>query len=133
MRGLGNPRVIVPRPQRVRRIGRHGFGWLDARLHLSGWLELLTPEALSVYTFLCLAANREGVSWYRKDRLAQILGLSAAVLHQSLERLMRLELVAYQPFHRHASDGFYQVLEIPQGEPPPIEDLVVGPDDWTES
>ena len=35
--------VIVPRPERVRRIGSSGFGWLDGRLHRDGWLEVLDP------------------------------------------------------------------------------------------
>lgn len=129
----GGPRVVIPNPKQVRRIGRQGFGWLDARLYRNGWLSLLTPEALSVYTFLCLVASREGVSWYRKDILGRTLGLSESSVHQCLERLIQLDLVAYQPFHRNASDGFYQVLEIPEGEPPSILDVLAGPDDWSES
>ena len=128
---LKDPRVVVPKPHRIRRMGRQGFGWLDARLHRQGWLELLPPEALSVYTFLCLVANREGVSWYRKERLSRHLGISESLVNQSLRRLMQLELLAYQPFHRHAVDGFYQVLEIPEGEPPAIYDLLEGPEGWS--
>ncbi len=39
-----------------------GFGWLDARLWRDGWLEVLTAEDLAVYAFLCLVADRQGVS-----------------------------------------------------------------------
>jgi hypothetical protein len=52
-------RVITPSPDRVRSINGTAFGWLDARLHHGGWLRALTPDALAVYTFLCLAADYE--------------------------------------------------------------------------
>lgn len=118
------PRVIIPRPHRVRRIGNAGFAWLDARLKHEGWLEVLSPDALAVYTFLCLAANREGVSWYRKDRIARTLGIPEDQLHLALRRLYELDLVAYRPFARHASDGFHQILALPQGGPPPLPELL---------
>jgi hypothetical protein len=120
-------RVVVPRPQRVRRIGESGFGWLDARLHHHGWLEVLSPEALATYSFLCLAADRNGVSWYRRDRIARTLGMNEQRGRAALRRLYELDLVAYQPFRPQASDGFHQVLSVPADGPPPAEDLLVAP------
>lgn len=113
-----SPRVVVPRPERVRRPGPGGFGWLDARLHKQSWLALLTPDDLSVYTFLCLVANQQGVSWYRRDRMRQILAIADDALWRALKRLYALDLVAYRPFSRHASDGFHQVLSLPSHGPP---------------
>jgi hypothetical protein len=113
-----SPRVIVPKPDRVRRIDRAAFGWMDVRLHQQGWLELLAPEALAVYSFLCLVANRQGVSWYRRDRIHDTLGISRDKLMTALQRLYKLDLVAYQPFSKHASEGFHQVLSLPRNEPP---------------
>ena len=111
-------RVVVPRPDRVRRIGPSGFGWLDAHLRKQGWLELLTPEDLAAYSFLCLVANPQGVSWYRRDRIRQALGIGEDALRHTLKRLYALDLVAYRPFGRHASDGFHQVLSLsPEGPP----------------
>ncbi|MBU0479404.1 hypothetical protein KKC91_12710 [bacterium] len=118
------PRVVVPRPERVRHPGPGGYGWLDARLHRQGWLELLTPEDVAVYTFLCLVANRQGVSWYRRDRIRQALGIRQDTLWQSLERLYSLDLVAYRPFGEHASDGFHQVLSLPPEGPPEVFPLL---------
>lgn len=112
-----SPRVIVPRPERIRRPGPSGFGWMDARLHKQGWLERLAPEDTAVYAFLCLVANKQGVSWYRRDRIRQALGIREDSLWQSLERLYSLDLVAYRPFGEHASDGFHQVLSLPQQRP----------------
>ena len=113
------PRVVVSRPDRVRALGdAAGFGWLDARIMHDGWLAVMTPEELAVYVFLCLSADRQGVSWYRRDRIREAVSLNERALWQALERLEQLDLVAYQPFHRNASEGFRQVLSVPAGGPP---------------
>jgi hypothetical protein len=109
-------RVVVPRPERIRVMGGSGgFGWLDARLVRDGWLAKMMPEDLAVYAFLCLTADRQGVSWYRRDRIREALSIGERAVWESLERLEKLDLVAYQPFHRNASEGFRQVLELPSG------------------
>ena len=112
-----DPRVIVPRPNRMRQLSRQGFGWLDARLQKQAWLSILTPEQIATYTFLCLVANPQGVSWYRKDRIRAAMCIDEHALRQALYKLYDLDLVAYKPFSRHASDGFHQVLSLPQDGP----------------
>jgi len=115
-----SPRIVVPRPDRVRTLDRTAFGWLDARLHHDGWLRAMTPQALAVYAFLCLAADRRGVSFYRRARIARELGLDDVDVSAELARLAELDLVAYRPFHPGAADGFHQVLSLPAGGPPPL-------------
>jgi hypothetical protein len=121
-------RIVVPRPDRVRSLDGTAFGWLDARIHHDGWLRVLTPEALAVYTFLCLAADRRGVSFYRRDRIARELGLGDVDVRAALARLDELDLVAYTPFRPGAADGFHQVLSLPRGGPGdallPLHDLI---------
>ncbi len=112
-----DPRVIVPKPNRMRQIGKHGFGWLDARLHKQGRLTMMTPNEIATYTFLCLVANPQGISWYRKDRIQAAMCIDEYALRQALRNLYDLDLVAYKPFSRHASDGFHQVLSLPQDGP----------------
>ena len=119
-RGKRCGRVILPRPDRVRRIGSSGFGWIDARLLGEGWLGVLSAEEVAVYTFLCLVADRGGVSWYRRDRIRQALGIAEEGVFTALQRLSELDLVAYRPFSRYASEGFRQVLEFPPGGPPSV-------------
>lgn len=115
----GSRRFVVPRPERVRASVGRGFGWIDVRLQRDGWLAVMPPECVSVYLFLCLVGNRQGVSWYRRDRIQQALLLSEDAVSFALRRLADLDLVAYRPFGRHASEGFRQVLSIPDGGPPP--------------
>jgi hypothetical protein len=111
-------RVVVPRLDRVRSLGEaNGFGWLDARLVRDGWLAMMSPEELAVYAFLCLVADRQGVSWYRRDRIREALCLDERAVWDALDRLEQLGLVAYQPFHRNASEGFRQVLDLPAESP----------------
>jgi hypothetical protein len=111
-------RVVVPRPDRVRNLDRVAFGWLDARLRHDGWFGAMTPQTLAVYAFLCVVADRHGVSFYRRERIARELGLDAAETTASLARLCELDLVAYAPFRPRAVDGFHQVLSLPAGGPP---------------
>jgi len=110
--------VIVPRPDRIRQIGAAGFGWLDARLRSDGWLQLMAPTELAVYAVLCLVGNRQGVSWYRKGRLCAMLALPQDELCVALRRLRELDLVAYQPFQPDGSEGFHQVLSLPDDTTP---------------
>ena len=113
-----DPRVIVPKPNRMRQISKQGFGWLDARLHKQDWLAILTPDEIAAYAFLCLVANPQGVSWYRRDRIQAAMCINEHALRQALYKLYNLDLVAYKPFSQHASDGFHQVLSLPKAGPP---------------
>ena len=115
-----SPRVIVPAPDRVRRIGQSGFGWLDGGLLREGWLEVLSTEELAIYAFLCLVADRQGVSWYRHRRIGDALGIPEAEARAALKRLCELDLVAYAPFRPGAPDGFHQVLSLPAAGPPSL-------------
>jgi hypothetical protein len=101
----------IPQPHRVRTIPR-SFGWVDHRLLRDGYLASLTPEDLGVYLFLVLAANRDGVSFYRKDKIAHTLGLTWDQLEEARGRLLARHLVAFEPFGPNEVDGYYQVLPL---------------------
>lgn len=110
-------REVLLEQDRVRRPQGTAFGWIDARLKNERWLGVLGADATAVYTFLCLAANRDGVSWYTRARIGGELGLTDVVLEDALARLEALDLVAYKPFSTHAVDGWRQVLSVPAGGP----------------
>jgi len=119
------PPAAPPRPDRLRSLQSQPFGWIAAGLHRRGWLRLLDCEAVAVYTFLCLAADRSGVSYYRRERIGRELGLSDAQVHRALKRLEDLDLVAYRPFRHGAADGYRQVLSLPRSEAPPLANELV--------
>lgn len=109
--------VVPPRPDRVRTLAGTPFGWIAVGVSREGWLRALTPEAVAVYTFLCLVADRQGMSWYGRDRIGQELGLEDRQVYLALSRLEQLDLVAYRPFRTGAPDGYRQVLSLPPRGP----------------
>lgn len=103
---------IVPEPGKVRRIAG-SFAWLDHRLLRDGHLERMTPCALALYAFLVLAADRNGVSFYRKDLMSKRLGIDWDEFESAKALLLERGYVAFRPFSPGDVDGFYQVLPIP--------------------
>lgn len=109
---------VVPRPDRVRTLRGSPFGWIAAGLLRAGWLGVLSAEDVKTYVLLCLAADREGVSFYRRGRMASALALGDDGVDAALRRLVRFDLVAHRPFRPGAPDGFWQVLALPPGDAP---------------
>jgi hypothetical protein len=93
------------RPDRIRAIEHERpFGWITLRVVTSGLLGQLSPAAKLVYFFLCLVADRQGVSFYGPKRI--ILGLEPAQLSAAVAELRAEDVVAF--------DGtVYQVLSLP--------------------
>jgi len=104
----------VPRPDRPRRISEaRAFGWIDAQLFREGWLPYLRLEEIAVYAFLCLAADREGVSFYRVASIERKLGVDHGAILEARDRLVSFGLVAFEPYGPGQLDGYWQVLPVP--------------------
>jgi hypothetical protein len=114
----------VLRPERLRRIPR-SFAWLDHRLRSGGFLPQLTSNEIALYCFLTLAADAQGLSCWRLDRIERELPLDAITLRRARDGLLRADLIAFQPWHAHCPDGSYQVLALPS--PPPAPQRGTGP------
>lgn len=129
---MAKQRPLLPRPTLVRRPGG-AFGWLDARLLRDGWLARLGPDATTVLTFLALAADRQGASFYGRDKMAAATGLERSAVDGALERLLSVGLVDWRPWSTGHPDGVWQLLPLPVAAPPPrggavvsVADLLVG-------
>jgi len=102
----------VLEPHRLRRIPR-SFAWIDHRLRSEGLLKKLHPEDIGLYLFLTLAADRDGLSCWRLDRIERdIPCFDRHALWDARSRLAQLDLIAYRPWRDGEPDGCYQVLAV---------------------
>jgi hypothetical protein len=113
---MSKPTYCIPQPQRLRRI-QHSFAWIDHRLLRSGFVQIMTHQDQSLYLFLALAADRNGVSFYRKEKACHVLGLDFGEFEVARDRLTNMGLIAFQTYSALSVNGFYQLLPV-DGRPP---------------
>jgi hypothetical protein len=106
--------VLVP--YRLRKVPR-SFAWIDHRIRSEGILKMLRPEDIGFYLFLALAADKNGLSCWRLDRIERdIPCFDYHTLRSARERLVELELIAYRPWRSSDRDGCYQLLAVERPE-----------------
>ena len=108
-------------PQRVRTIPG-SFAWIDHHVRSEGILSRLRPEDLGLYLFLVLAADQQGLSCWRRDRVEKTMPcFDRHMLWGARSRLAELDLIAYRPWRTGEPDGCYQILSVqrPQEQPSP--------------
>jgi hypothetical protein len=99
-------------PERLRRTSS-SFAWIDHRLRSSGLLPMLEPAEIGLYLFLVLAADQNGLSCWRLDRIEREMPcFERSDLWKARERLLELDLIAFKPWCASDPDGVYQVLSI---------------------
>jgi hypothetical protein len=113
---MPQPRYHIPEPQRVRRIAG-SFAWIDHRLLRHGYVAVMTHPEQSLYLFLALVADRHGVSFYRQEKIADLLGLDAQAFVVARDRLIELGLLAFEPYSVTSPNGFYQLLPVDHPAP----------------
>lgn len=109
-------KYCIPQPDNVRKI-EGSFAWIDHRLLRNGYLAALTHEEQALYLFLALAADRHGVSFYRKEKICDLLGLGFGPFEVARDRLLDLKLIAFEPYSAAAPNGHYQVLPVDKRPP----------------
>jgi hypothetical protein len=109
-------KYCIPQPQRVRRIEK-SFAWIDHRLLRNGYLPVMTHQEHALYLFLALAADRHGVSFYRKEKICDATGLDWVQFEVARDRLIDFKLIAFEPYSALTPNGYYQVLPV-DGRPP---------------
>lgn len=92
-------------PRRVR-YPRGAYGWIDLKVVTSGVLQEIGSEAAFTYLFLCAVGNMQGVSFWSRLRMAQILGLSLDAVETAIQKLQERDLIA-------ANGKVVQVLPLP--------------------
>jgi hypothetical protein len=95
----------VLRPERVRRI-HGGFSFIPHRFLIDGFLASLDQKQLLLYLFLCLASDRDGLSFYSYDAICTLVQLTLDEYIEARKGLVKKDLIAF--------DGtIFQVLDLP--------------------
>ena len=113
---MSTRKYFIPRPDHVRQI-RGSFAWIDHRLLRNGYLARMTHQEQGLYLFLCLVADRHGVSFYRQEKICDLLGLDLQQFLVARDRMIDLKLIAFQSYSVTSPNGFYQVLPIDEASP----------------
>jgi hypothetical protein len=111
----------IPQPQNVRGI-TGSFAWIDHRLLRHGYLQAMTHSEMALYLFLVLAADRHGVSFYRKEKICDQVALDFQQFEVARDRLIDAQLIAFERYCTFTPNGYYQVLPVAERgrvTPPP--------------
>jgi len=106
----------IPQPKKIRNI-KGSFAWIDHRLMRNGFIEVMTHQDLALYMFLILAADRNGVSFYRKEKICEAVLLDFSQFEIARDRLINMKLVAFEGYSVLSPNGYYQVLSIESKAP----------------
>lgn len=96
---------IILCPNRVRKISGT-FGFIEHRFLREGFFHSLTHHELLLYLFLVLASDRDGLSFYRYDRICTLVRITVEEFVLARNGLIGKDLIAF--------DGrMFQVLSLP--------------------
>lgn len=112
------------RPDRIRRV-EAGFAFIPNRFLHGGFFASLGHIERSLYLFLVLAADRNGVSFYRHDRICSSLEICPDDYVQARADLLKKDLIAF--------DGVrFQVLSLPSEPVLQTRPALISEDDFEE-
>jgi len=106
----------MPQPQKIRKI-ESSFAWIDHRLVRNGYLQVMTHDDMALYLFLILVADRNGVSFYRKEKICDAVSLDFSQFEIARDRLINMKLIAFKSYSVLSPNGYYQVLPIESKAP----------------
>lgn len=111
-----------PRPDRIRR-PTGGFAFVPNRFLHEGFFASLDHVERSLYLFLVLAGDRNGVSFYGHERICATLEISLDDYITARNGLINKDLLAF--------DGTrFQVLSLPPAPVLPVRPPLVTDDDF---
>ena len=112
-------------PARIRDT-RGGFAFIPGRFLHAGFFASLHHRERSLYLFLVLAADRNGVSFYSQDRISSLLELPLDEYIAIRDSLIAKDLIAF--------DGLrFQVLSLPPAPLFPPRRPLVTREDFEDS
>lgn len=72
-----------------------------------------------------LSSLPDAVSFYRKEKICDMLGLDWGQFEIARDRLISMKLVAFEPYSAMTPNGHYQVLPV-DGRPPNFTGAIFG-------
>lgn len=81
------------------------FSWIDQRLVRDNWLPRCSHRAWTLYLFLVIVADAQGLSYYGEPALLRHLACSVDALQAARQELISAHLIAYKK-------PLYQVLTL---------------------
>jgi hypothetical protein len=91
-------------PQRRRQVPTQ-FSWIDQRLVRDNFLPRCSHRAWTLYLFLIVVADTQGLSYYGDPAILRHLGCTIDALQTARQELIAAQLIAYQK-------PLYQVLSL---------------------
>ena len=83
----------------------------------NGFIETMTNQDIALYLFLILVADKNGVSFYRKEKICQAVSLDFSQFEIAKDRLINMKLIAFEGYSVLSPNGYYQVLPIENKAP----------------
>ena len=106
----------IPQPKKIRKING-SFAWIDQRLIRNGFIEVMKHQDMVLYLFLVLVADKNGVSFYRKEKICEAVSLDFSQFEITKDRLINMKLIAFESYSAISPNGYYQVLPIENKAP----------------
>lgn len=106
----------ISQPKKIRNI-KGSFAWIDHRLMRNGFLQIMTHDDMVLYLFLILVADKNGVSFYRKEKICEAVSLDYSQFEIAKDRLINMKLIAFEGYSVLSPNGYYQVLPIENEAP----------------
>lgn len=82
-------------PELIRKIPK-SFAWIDREILWQGYIQKLKPELCTLYLFLVLVADQQGLSFYSDRRICEFLHIKKELLPRFRAELAAQGLIAYQ-------------------------------------
>jgi len=101
----------IPQPKNIRNFNG-SFAWIDHRLMRNGFINIMTHHDMVLYLFLVLAADKNGVSFYRKEKICEAVSLDYNQFEIAKDRLINMKLIAFEGYSMLSPNGYYQILPI---------------------
>ncbi len=105
-------RKRIPDPDRIRTIEGTNFAWVDRALLHTGFLSEMRQEEFALYMFLCLVADRYGVSYYGSKKIRKLLKMGYRRFQAARDALVKKGLIVFEKDPR-TNQVIYQVLPLP--------------------